>query len=122
MNVYSVLAGAVLVLHLLWCAWVLLGWLITRGRSLLSGLHIASLCYAIIIELVPWPLCPLTLAEGWLDARAGIAPESSPFLVRILDATIYPNLPEWLVVGAAVVVCVSILGVYARRYLQQRRS
>jgi hypothetical protein len=122
MNVYSVLAGAVLLLHLLWCAWVLLGWLITRGRRLLSGLHIASLCYAIVIELIPWSLCPLTIAEAWLDARAGIAPESGPFLVRILDATIYPNLPEWLVAGAAVVVCVSILGVYARRYLQQRRS
>jgi FtsH-binding integral membrane protein len=122
MNVYSVLAGAVLVLHLLWCGWVLFGWLITRGRRLLSGLHIASLCHAIVIELIPRTLCSLTVAEAWLDARAGITPGSGPFLVRILDATIYPNVPEWLVVGAAVVVCVSILGVQARRYLQQRRS
>ena len=114
-----VLAEAVLFLHLLWCGWVLLGWTLTRGRPFLRTLHIASLIYAIVIELVLWPPCPLTVAENWLEARAGIEPARGPFLVRILDATIYPNLPEWLVVGAAVLVCAAILAVYLRRYLRR---
>jgi len=113
------LAEAVLFLHLLWTVWVLLGWTVTQSRRFLRTLHIASLLYSIIIELVPWPPCPLTVAEHWLEGRAGIEPAHGPFLVRILDAIVYPNLPEWLVVGGAVLVCAAILGVYLRRYLRR---
>lgn len=104
---------------MLWCAWVLLGWIATRGRRLLRTLHIASLAYAIVIELVPWPPCPLTVAESWLEGRAGVDPARGPFLLRILDAVVYPNLPGWLVVGCAVLVCVTILSLYLRRYLRR---
>lgn len=111
-----VLVEVVLFVHLVWCGWVLLGWTVTRGRRVLRTLHIASILYAIVIELVPWPPCPLTAAEMWLEARAGIAPAHEPFLVRMFDAIVYPDLPEWLVVGCAVVVCGGILCVYLRRY------
>jgi hypothetical protein len=103
----------------LWCGWVLLGWSVTRCRRLSRTLHIASLVYAIVIELVPWPLCPLTLAETWLEVRAGIAPAQGPFLVRVLDAVVYPDLPEWFVGGCTVLVCLAILWVYLRRYLRR---
>lgn len=75
-----------------------------------------SVAYAIVIELVPWPPCPLTVAETELEARAGVEPTRGPFLVHVLDAIVYPNLPEWLVVGLAVFVCALILGVYVTRY------
>jgi hypothetical protein len=110
---------AVLFLHLLWCVWVLLGWTVTRRRPLLRTLHIASLLYAIVVESVPWLPCPLTVAETWLEGRAGIEPARGPFLVRVLDAVVYPDLPEWLVVGGAVLVCVAILWVYRRRYVRR---
>jgi len=106
-------------LHLAWCAWVLLGWTLTPGRRVLRRLHIASLLYAIVIELAPWPPCPLTVAEEWLEARAGIEPAHGPFLMRILDAIVYPDLPERVVIGGAVVVCAAILGMYVRRYLRR---
>lgn len=106
-------------LHLVWCAWVLLGWTVTRGGRVLRALHIASLLYAIVIELVPWPPCPLTVLEEWLEARAGIEPAHGPFLMRILDAIVYPDLPERVVIGGAVVVCLAILLIYVRRYLRR---
>ena len=109
-------------MHLLWCGWVLFGWIVTRGRRVLRTIHIASLIYAIAIELVPWPPCPLTVAETWFEARAGIEPARGPFLLRILDAVVYPDLPGWLVIGSAVLVCVAILSVYLRRYLQRDAS
>lgn len=115
----EVLAGTVLFVHLLWCVWVLLGWTLTRRRPVLRRLHIASLVYAIVVESVPWLPCPLTLAETWLETGAGIEPEHGPFLVRVLDAVVYPDLPDWLVVGGAVIVCVAILCVYLRRYLRR---
>jgi len=111
-----VLAEAVLLLHLLWCVWVMLGWVATRRRRALRWLHLVSVGYAVFIELTPWPPCPLTVAETWLERRAGLEPAHGPFLLRLLDAVIYPNLPEWVVVGSAVAVCVVILGVYIRRY------
>ncbi|PYT71649.1 MAG: DUF2784 domain-containing protein [Acidobacteria bacterium] len=113
------LVEAVLFLHLLWCVCVVLGWTVTRRRRVLRTLHIASLIYAIVIELMPWPPCPLTVAETWLEARAGIEPAHGPFLVRVLDAVVYPDLPEWVVVGGAVLVCVAILWVYLRRYIRR---
>jgi hypothetical protein len=111
-----VVTDVVLLLHLLWCGWVLLGWTLTRCRPLLRTFHIVSVIYAIVIELAPWPPCPLTTVEMWLEARAGIEPTHEPFLVRIFDAMVYPDLPEWLVVAGAVVVCGGILCVYLRRY------
>jgi hypothetical protein len=39
--------------------------------------------------------------------------------VRVLDAVVYPDLLEWLVVGCAVLVCVAILWVYLRDYLRR---
>jgi hypothetical protein len=96
--------------------------MVTRSRRLVRALHIASLIYAIFIELTPWPPSPLTVAETWLESRAGIDPTNRPFLVRVLDAVVYPDLPEWLVVGCAVLVCVAILWVYLRRYLHRDAS
>ncbi len=98
---------------------MLLGWRVTRGRRVLRTLHIASMLYAILIELAPWPPCPLTVLEEWLEARAGVEPAHGPFLLRILDAIVYPDLPERVVIGGAVVVCIAILMIYVRRYLRR---
>jgi len=114
--VARVLVEAVLFLHLLWCVWVFLGWIVTSRHRFLRTLHIASLVYAIVIELVPWPSCPLTVSEAWLESRAGIEPAHGPFLLRVLDAVVYPDVPEWLVVGCAVLVCLAVLAVYFWRY------
>jgi hypothetical protein len=119
---FFLLVEAVLFLHLLWCVWVLLGWAITRGRPLLRTLHIASLLYAIVVESVSWIPCPLTMAETCLETRAGIEPARGPFLVRVLDEVVYPDLPDWLVVGGALLVCVGILSLYLRRYLRRDAS
>jgi hypothetical protein len=80
---------------------------------------VAAPFYAIVVESVSWLPCPLTLAEVWLEAHAGIEPAHEPFLVRVLDAVVYPDLPEWLVIGGAVLVCVAILVVYLRRYVRR---
>lgn len=114
----AVLTEVVLLLHLLWCGWVVAGWKVTRRRPILRALHIGSVVYSIVVESVPWLPCPLTLAETWLEARAGVEPARMPFLLRLLDAVVYPDLPEWLVVSGAVVVCIAILCLYLRRYLR----
>jgi len=117
-NYYAALAAAALILHLLWILWILIGWLITRGRAWLAGLHIASLVWGVITEVGPWP-CPLTLAEQWLENRSGAAAYQQGFLVHYLDKLIYPNLPELVVGWSGAAVCVVILGVYGVRIVRR---
>ncbi|HEV2306285.1 MAG TPA: DUF2784 domain-containing protein [Candidatus Acidoferrales bacterium] len=111
---YLALADAVLLAHLLYIAWVIFGALFTRGRPLLGALHIATIIWGIITETTPAP-CPLTTAENWSEARAGVMPYHGPFLLHYLDATVYPNVPAALLITVAVIVCALNLLVYARR-------
>jgi len=85
----------------------------------LRWLHLGSLVWGILIEILPWT-CPLTWAENWLETRAGIAPYQGGFMLHYLDALIYPNIPPGLLTGFGVAVCIVNLGIYARRF--QRRE
>lgn len=111
---YLAFADAVLAAHLLYIGWVIFGALFTRGRPRLAAVHLASIIWGIITETTPAP-CPLTAAENWCEARAGVAPYHGPFLLRYLNATVYPNVPGPLLVGVAVAVCGLNLLIYARR-------
>ncbi len=114
-SAYAVVEAAVLGLHLLWIVWILLGWILTRGRPVLTAVHIASLIWGIAVELGPWP-CPLTTAELWLEARSGATPYGMSFLVHYLDKLIYPDLPEPVLTWLGAGVCLLIGGVYVRRF------
>lgn len=118
------LAAAVPVLHLAWISWAIAGALWTRGRPWLTAFHVLSLTWGIIVEVGPWP-CPLTLAEQWLEAKAGTHASTHTwaggFLVHYLEAAIYPDLPSWAVTGFGVAVCAFNLGIYARRLWRARR-
>ena len=112
---YRWLAVGVLVIHLVYIAWVIFGALLTRGRPRLAWLHVATLLYGTVVELLGlW--CPLTVAENWLEARAGVVPYRGPFLLHYLDAIVYPTIPPNLLTAAAVFVCLVNLGIYAYRY------
>src|SRR5262249_48729258 len=96
----------------------------TRGHGLLTAFHVLSLIWGIIVEVGAWP-CPLTLAEQWFEARAGMQPTpewTGGFLVHYLEAAIYPDLPAWLITGFGDAVCVFNLGIYARRFSKAQRD
>jgi hypothetical protein len=112
-------AATILVAHLAWILWAIFGALFTRGRPFLTAFHIASLIWGILVEIGPWP-CPLTLAEQFFESRAGIQPYQGGFLVHYLDAIVYPNVPESVLVYAGVVVCAFNLLVYAARLMRRR--
>ena len=114
-HLYSALAAIVLVLHLTFILWVVFGATVTRRRPMLRWLHLSSLVWGMVIELFPWT-CPLTLAENWLESRAGIAPYQGGFLLHYLDALVYPNISESLLTAVGIAVCVLNLGIYALRF------
>lgn len=117
---YRWLAVGVLGIHLGYITLVIFGALVTRGRPRLAWLHVATLLYGTVVEVLRlW--CPLTVAENWLEARAGVVPYRGPFLLHYLDAIVYPVIPPNLLTVAAAFVFVVNLGIYARRY-QRRHS
>ena len=117
----SALATAVLFLHALFILWVVFGALLTRSRPVLRWLHIASLVWGILTEVLPWP-CPLTLLENWLEGRAGITPYQGGFLLHYLDKLVYPNISVNVLTSAGVIVFVSNLAFYARQLWISRRA
>jgi Protein of Unknown function (DUF2784) len=114
-NVYSALAIFVLFLHAVFIVWVIFGALLTRSRSLLRWLHITSLIWGILTELLPWP-CPLTLLENWFETKAGAAPYQGGFLLHYLDKLVYPDISATVLTLAGVVVCTLNLAFYARQF------
>ena len=112
-----IVVGAILVIHLLWIAFVLCGAIWTRGRPVWTGFHIGALAWGIVVEVGPWP-CPLTLAEQHFETRAGWSAYHGSFVLHTLDAIMYPNLPYWAVTLAGVTVCMANLLVYGFRLLR----
>lgn len=115
------MAALVLAIHLTWILWVIFGALWTRGRPWLTGFHLASLVWGILVEVGPWP-CPMTLLEQNLEARAGLQSWTGSFLVHTLDAIVYPNIPVSVLVGCAMAVCGGNLGVYVMRLVRALRG
>ena len=114
-NLYSAVATAVLLLHVLFILWIIFGAAFTRARPALQALHIASLIWGILIELLPWT-CPLTSVENSVEARAGVQPYQGGFLQHYLDALVYPNISPTVLTVAGVIVCLVNLTIYARRF------
>jgi hypothetical protein len=113
-DIYSALAVFVLFLHVLFIVWVVFGALLTRARPILRWVHITSLVWGILTELLPWP-CPLTVLENWLEAQAGVQPYQGGFLLHYLDKMVYPDISATVLTIAGVVICTANLVFYGRQ-------
>jgi hypothetical protein len=111
---YSALATSALFLHALFILWVVSGALLTRSRPILRWLHIASLVWGILTELLPWP-CPLTVLENWLEAKAGVQPYQGGFLLHYLDKLVYPDISPIVLTVAGMIICTLNLAFYGRQ-------
>jgi hypothetical protein len=118
-SLYSALALLVLFLHALFILWVVFGALVTRSRPVLRWLHIASLVWGILTELLPWP-CPLTVLENWLEAKAGAQPYQDGFLLHYLDKLVYPDISATILTVAGVIICALNLAFYGRQIWMAR--
>ncbi len=117
---YLLLAGCVLVLHLLFNIWVVAGAFVTNGRPTLERLHILSLFYGVVMENVSWP-CPLTVAQKWCLMKAGAVPYQGDFILHYLRAVVAPDFPLALLRWGAIGVFLVNMAVYARRYARTHR-
>lgn len=86
---YSLLADAVLVLHLAFIVFAAAGGVLVLRRPRLAVLHLPMAVWGVWVELSGWP-CPLTDAENQLRARAGEGGYAGDFIGHYLLPVIYP--------------------------------
>ncbi|MGB5132710.1 MAG: DUF2784 domain-containing protein [Steroidobacteraceae bacterium] len=115
---WLVLADAILLLHLAFILFVVLGGLLVLRRRSFAYLHVPAFVWGALIEFAGWT-CPLTPLENWLRRQGGARGFSGGFIDHYLGSLIYPEgltrELQWLL-GALV------LAINAAIYLQLRRG
>lgn len=101
------LADTLLILHVLFVAFVVLGLLAIYAGYCLNwrwvrnkAFRIVHLCAIGYVVIQAWlgAVCPLTTWEMALRAEAGAATYSGSFIQHWLHSLLYFNLPEWVFV------------------------
>jgi len=86
----SLLADAVLLLHLAFILFVVLGGVLVLRRPRLAWLHLPAVVWGAFIEFTGG-VCPLTPLEVALRQRAGEAGFTGGFIEHYVTAVIYPS-------------------------------
>lgn len=110
---YVFLADAVVVTHVGFVLFVLLGGLLVLRWPRLGWVHLPAAAWGVWIEASGW-VCPLTPLENWLRRRGGGDGYTSGFVEHYVVPLLYPAALtrelQWVL--AAVVVLVN-MAVYA---------
>jgi hypothetical protein len=88
--VFLVLADGVVVLHLAFVAFVVLGGVLVLRWPRLAWAHIPAAVWGAVVEFTGW-ICPLTPLEDALRTRVGQAPYSGDFVAHYLIPLLYPS-------------------------------
>ena len=89
---YKVLADIAVLIHSLWVAFLLFGFIWGRKSKVVRNLHLGGLLFAMFLQLMGW-YCPLTHLEYWLRQRyaPGMGYPGS-FIAHYLEELIYVSL------------------------------
>jgi hypothetical protein len=82
-------ADAVVLVHLLFIVFALLGGLLVWRWPWLVVLHLPAAAWGVLVELMRWP-CPLTPLEQRLRVAAGEAGYSGGFIEHYVLPILYP--------------------------------
>ncbi len=122
---YRLAADAVLVLHLFFILFALLGGLLALRWRWLVWLHLPAAIWVVLLEFAGW-YCPLTDLENELRTQAGMAGYSGGFIEHYLLPVIYPpgltrNIQ--MVLGSiALLVNVAVYGLLWKHWRRRARS
>jgi hypothetical protein len=111
--VYGALANLLVLLHLGFILFVMLGGLLVLRRPWIAWLHLPAAVWGALIELRGW-VCPLTPWEQHLRRLAGQAGYSGGFIKHYVLPIIYPaGLTSSLQVRLGLAVVLVNLCIYA---------
>jgi hypothetical protein len=119
---YRLAAEAVLLLHLAFIVFALLGAAFAARWRWLVVVHLPAAAWGFFVELTG-RICPLTFAENFLRIKAGQSGYAESFIEHYLLAVIYPagltREVQFVLAGVVVVINVAI---YASLFYPRRAS
>ena len=87
--IYRALADLVLVVHLTFVLFVVLGGLLVLRWPRIAWLHVPAAIWGVLIEYTWW-ICPLTPLENSFRARGGEAGYAGGFIEHYIQPLLYP--------------------------------
>ena len=122
---YGLAANLILVLHLGFVFFVVLGGLLAIKWRRLAFLHIPAVVWGALIECQGW-ICPLTPLEQRLRQAAGQGGYAGGFIEHYLLPVLYPgqlNREMQIVLGALVIVInITLYGWLLARFVRGRQG
>jgi hypothetical protein len=117
------LADFVVVFHVLFIAFAILGGLLVLRWRRLVWLHLPAVAWAVLVEVMSWP-CPLTPLENHFRRRGGEAGYRESFVEHYVVPVLYPvgltDEIQILIGGFVFVVNVAVYAVVVRRWKRLR--
>jgi hypothetical protein len=111
---YRLSADAIVVLHLGFVAFVVLGGLLVLRWPRAAWLHLPAAVWGVWVE---WTgrICPLTPLENWLRRQDGAAGYSAGFVEHYVIPILYPGALtrelQWVLGGIVIAVNAAVYGV-----------
>jgi Protein of Unknown function (DUF2784) len=119
---YRLLADGVLVVHLVFIAFVVLGGLLVRRWRRVAWVHLPCVVYGAAIELWGW-ICPLTPLENRLRALGGERGYEGGFIEHYLLPLVYPEpLTARMQAALGIAVAAGNVVIYAWALRASRRA
>ena len=103
---YLLSADLVLLIHLAFVGFVLLGGLLALKWRPIAWVHLPAAAWGAIVEFSGW-ICPLTPLENWLREQAGEAGYRGDFIAYYVIQILYPDTLTrelQIILGLAVVL------------------
>ena len=117
---YRVLADAVVILHLGFVAFVVLGGFLAFRWPRIAWAHLPAALWGVWVEF-SGRICPLTPLENWLRRRGGGAGYSASFVEHYLIPILYPAALtrelQWTLGGIVIAVNAAV---YAAVFFRRR--
>jgi len=119
--IYERLADAVLVVHLGFIIFVVLGGLFALRWPWAMWLHLPAAAWGTMIELGDWQ-CPLTPLENYLRELGGGEGFEHGFIEHYIGGIIYPGeFARWFQISLGLAVIVINAAVYGWVYYRRRK-
>ena len=120
---YRAAADAILILHLVFVIFVVLGGVIVLRWPRLAWLHVPAVLWAAWVEFAGC-ICPLTTLEISLRQRAGEVEYAGDFVEHYLTSALYPEgltrTTQIALGGAVVLINLAVYVVILNRALSRR--
>ncbi|MBY5946892.1 DUF2784 domain-containing protein [Photobacterium rosenbergii] len=121
---YRFLADLVVIFHLLFIIFALLGGLLIIWRGIMVVIHIPAVIWVTVVSFKGW-ICPLTPLENQLRQAAGDKGYSGGFVEHYLIPVIYPpalNFEVQVVLGFAALTVNIVIYAFVYYWYKHRQG